>query len=160
MRKIVAASATRPRNGQDRSLQSILLCAANPQTPSRAGGPDSAGNLPEQTGKQKLVDTGGRVEFTLTACGRATATRYSDDGEPAKTAGTPVLEAIGHAGLSDVIVVVTRYFGGVLLGTGGLVRAYTTATARALESTPRWSRCGVVELRRDRGLPQVYEPSG
>ena len=38
-------------------------------------------------------------------------TRYSDDGEPAKTAGTPVLEAIGHAGLSDVIVVVTRYFG-------------------------------------------------
>lgn len=45
-------------------------------------------------------------------------TRYSDDGEPAKTAGTPVLEAIGHAGLSDVIVVVTRYFGGVLLGTG------------------------------------------
>ena len=50
-------------------------------------------------------------------------TRYSDDGEPAKTAGTPVLEAIGHAGLSDVIVVVTRYFGGVLLGTGGLVQA-------------------------------------
>ena len=46
-------------------------------------------------------------------------TRYSDDGEPAKTAGTPVLEAIGHAGLSDVIVVVTRYFGGILLGTGG-----------------------------------------
>ena len=56
-------------------------------------------------------------------------TRYSDDGEPAKTAGTPVLEAIGHAGLSDVIVVVTRYFGGVLLGTGGLVRAYTAAAA-------------------------------
>ena len=59
-------------------------------------------------------------------------TRYSDDGEPAKTAGTPVLEAIGHAGLSDVIVVVTRYFGGVLLGTGGLVRAYTAAASGAL----------------------------
>ena len=43
-------------------------------------------------------------------------TRYSDDGEPAKTAGTPVLETIGHAGVSDVIVVVTRYFGGILLG--------------------------------------------
>ena len=52
-------------------------------------------------------------------------TRYSDDGEPAKTAGTPVLETIGHAGVADVIVVVTRYFGGILLGTGGLVRAYT-----------------------------------
>ena len=54
LRKIVAASATRPRNGQDRSLQSILLCAANPQTPSRAGVPDSAGNLPEQI--QKTCD--------------------------------------------------------------------------------------------------------
>lgn len=60
-------------------------------------------------------------------------TRYSDDGEPAKTAGTPVLEAIGHAGISDVIVVVTRYFGGILLGTGGLVRAYTAAASRALQ---------------------------
>ena len=59
--------------------------------------------------------------------------RISDDGEPAKTAGTPVLEAIGHAGLSDVIVVVTRYFGGVLLGTGGLVRAYTAAASGALQ---------------------------
>ena len=56
-------------------------------------------------------------------------TRYSDDGEPAKTAGTPVLETIGHAGVADVIVVVTRYFGGILLGTGGLVRAYTASGA-------------------------------
>lgn len=60
--------------------------------------------------------------------------RYSDDGEPAKTAGTPVLETIQHAGLSDVIVVVTRYFGGILLGTGGLVRAYTSAAAGALQA--------------------------
>ena len=67
-------------------------------------------------------------------------TRYYDDGEPAKTAGTPVLETIGHAGVSDVIVVVTRYFGGILLGTGGLVRAYTAAaggaTAAALVPWP------------------------
>lgn len=60
-------------------------------------------------------------------------TRYSDDGEPAKTAGTPVLETITHAGLCDVIVVVTRYFGGILLGTGGLVRAYTAAASGALQ---------------------------
>ena len=59
-------------------------------------------------------------------------TRYSDDGEPAKTAGTPVLETIGHAGVADVIVVVTRYFGGILLGTGGLVRAYTAAANAVL----------------------------
>lgn len=67
--------------------------------------------------------------------------RYSDDGEPAKTAGTPVLEAIGHAGLSDVIVVVTRYFGGILLGTGGLVRAYTAAASGAL------ARAEIVTMR-------------
>ena len=54
--------------------------------------------------------------------------RYSDDGEPQKTAGMPTLEAVQHAGLTDVAVVVTRYFGGILLGTGGLVRAYTQAT--------------------------------
>ena len=54
--------------------------------------------------------------------------RYSDDGEPQKTAGLPTLEVIQHAGLTDIAVVVTRYFGGVLLGTGGLVRAYTQST--------------------------------
>ncbi len=56
--------------------------------------------------------------------------RYSDDGEPAKTAGLPVLGAITHADVTDCIIVVTRYFGGTLLGTGGLVRAYG-GTARA-----------------------------
>ena len=61
-------------------------------------------------------------------------TRYSDDGEPAKTAGTPVLETIHHAEVSDVIVVVTRYFGGILLGTGGLARAYTKGAQIALEA--------------------------
>ena len=60
--------------------------------------------------------------------------RYSDDGEPQKTAGRPTLEAIQHAGLTDVAVVVTRYFGGILLGTGGLVRAYTQATQVAIEA--------------------------
>ncbi len=58
--------------------------------------------------------------------------RYTDDGEPSGTAGMPTLEALQHAGLSDVAVVVTRYFGGTLLGTGGLVRAYTDATKAAI----------------------------
>lgn len=66
--------------------------------------------------------------------GAAGRVRYSDDGEPARTAGTPTLEAIRHAGLVDVAVVVTRYFGGILLGTGGLVRAYTQATQAAIEA--------------------------
>ena len=58
--------------------------------------------------------------------------RYSDDAEPQGTAGMPVLEAIRRAGLSDVIVVVTRYFGGILLGAGGLTRAYAGAASLAL----------------------------
>ena len=73
--------------------------------------------------------------------------RYSDDGEPAKTAGTPVLETIGHAGVSDVIVVVTRYFGGILLGTGGLVRAYTAAAGGALQNAELVSVRLVVDCR-------------
>lgn len=59
--------------------------------------------------------------------------RYSDDGEPAKTAGLPVLGAITHANLTNCIIVVTRYFGGTLLGTGGLVRAYGGAASAAVE---------------------------
>ena len=51
--------------------------------------------------------------------------RYSDDGEPAGTAGIPTLDVIQKEGLTDICVVVTRYFGGTLLGGGGLVRAYT-----------------------------------
>lgn len=59
-------------------------------------------------------------------------TRYSDDGEPAQTSGLPTIEVLQHNGLKDVICVTTRYFGGVLLGTGGLVRAYTQAVKAAI----------------------------
>ena len=58
--------------------------------------------------------------------------RMSDDGEPAGTAGKPILEVIRGRGLTDVLVVVTRYFGGTLLGTGGLVRAYPQAALQGL----------------------------
>ncbi len=61
------------------------------------------------------------------------ASRYSDDGEPHGTAGMPILDAIRKAGITDVAVVVTRYFGGILLGTGGLVRAYTAAAVGAIK---------------------------
>ncbi len=60
--------------------------------------------------------------------------RYSDDGEPAGTAGLPVLEIIKKEGLSNLIVVVTRYFGGILLGTGGLVRAYSQSAKMGIEA--------------------------
>ena len=69
--------------------------------------------------------------------------RYSDDGEPARTSGLPTLEVIEHAGLKDVICVTTRYFGGTLLGTGGLVRAYTKAAqdAFAAARTLTYAQC-------------------
>lgn len=89
--------------------------------------------------------------YVLRTHGVATAcrVRYSDDGEPQKTAGLPVLETIRHAGLCDIIVVVTRYFGGVLLGTGGLVRAYTQAAQKGINAAERLivSRCVDMEIR-------------
>jgi len=63
--------------------------------------------------------------------------RYSDDGEPQGTAGQPILKILQGEGLVDCAVVVTRYFGGTLLGTGGLVRAYTDATLAALKKSER-----------------------
>lgn len=63
------------------------------------------------------------------------AVKYNDDGEPQGTAGAPILKLILEKGLSNILVIVTRYFGGILLGTGGLVRAYTEAAKKALEST-------------------------
>ena len=62
-------------------------------------------------------------------------TRCSDDGEPSGTAGKPILEVISGTGVYNCLVIVTRYFGGTLLGTGGLVRAYTKACKDALEDS-------------------------
>ncbi len=61
-------------------------------------------------------------------------TRCSDDGEPSGTAGRPMLEVLLGEGICDIAVVVTRYFGGVLLGTGGLVRAYSAAVKEGLRN--------------------------
>ena len=65
--------------------------------------------------------------------GADTVARYSDDGEPQGSSGMPTLEAIRHTGATDAVVVVTRYFGGTLLGVGGLIRAYSSAARLALE---------------------------
>lgn len=97
-------------------------------------------------------------------------TRMSDDGEPSGTAGRPVLEAILQKNLTNVCVVVTRYFGGILLGAGGLIRAYRKAAELCLGSAPKitikkipvykvtvsyelWSR--VLKLATSLGLPQI-----
>ena len=73
---------------------------------------------------------------------RGGAERYSDDGEPQGSAGIPMLEVFRREGVTNVVCVVTRYFGGVLLGTGGLLRAYTKSAKDAL------SDAGISAVRR------------
>ena len=73
---------------------------------------------------------------------RGGAVRYSDDSEPQGTAGLPMLEVFKREGVENVVCVVTRYFGGVLLGTGGLLRAYTKSAKDALDAA------GIAAVRR------------
>jgi uncharacterized YigZ family protein len=70
----------------------------------------------------------------------------SDDGEPHGTAGRPMLTVLLHSGIGDIVVVVTRYFGGTLLGKGGLVKAYSGGVQLALESLPLTERVPRAEL--------------
>ncbi|MFK0402929.1 IMPACT family protein [Microbacterium sp. NPDC090225] len=73
--------------------------------------------------------------------------RSSDDGEPSGTAGIPMLEVLRRRELTDVVAVVTRYFGGVKLGAGGLVRAYSTATSEALDLARLVRREALTQVR-------------
>lgn len=77
--------------------------------------------------------------------------RFSDDGEPSGTAGASMLNIITSRNLTNVVVIVTRYFGGILLGTGGLVRAYTSATQEGLKK--------ITEIEMDNGLEVEIEVS-
>ncbi|MDY5102993.1 MAG: YigZ family protein [Agathobacter sp.] len=77
---------------------------------------------------------------------RQEMTRCSDDGEPAQTAGRPMLDVLLREGITNVAVVVTRYFGGVLLGTGGLVRAYQAATQAGLAASKIIEKCQGTKL--------------
>lgn len=96
----------------------------------------------EQTKKQYWDARHNCTAFTVG--NRHQLTRCSDDGEPAGTAGRPMLEVLLGEDIHDVCVVVTRYFGGTLLGTGGLVRAYSGAVREALKAS--------VILERQRGV--------
>ena len=73
--------------------------------------------------------------------------KSSDDGEPSGTAGAPMLNILQKNNLCNVLVVVTRYFGGILLGTGGLVRCYSEATIRAIENADKIEICQGVEFK-------------
>ena len=87
--------------------------------------------------------------------------RYSDDGEPSGTAGMPVLDAIRKRGLTDMIVVVTRYFGGTLLGTGGLVHAYGKSASEGIDNASPVTRklCDIFSVTTDYTLSGKIEYS-
>lgn len=95
---------------------------------AHVGSPEEAERFIEKA-RARHHDARHNVPAWVLADGRE---RCSDDGEPQRTAGMPALEVLRGAGLADVCCVVTRYFGGTLLGPGGLVRAYTTATQAAV----------------------------
>lgn len=90
----------------------------------------------------------------------AAIARYSDDGEPGGTAGLPILEAMKARGVTDALLVVTRYFGGILLGTGGLVRAYGKTAADAVAAAGVvWMRpCVRYRVEADYALFYALEP--
>ena len=87
--------------------------------------------------RQEFADASHNVPVYLVGYGASVVAHCSDDGEPSGTAGRPALAVLRGSGLGDVAVVVTRYFGGTKLGTGGLVRAYGDAVRAVLEVLPR-----------------------
>ncbi|NVI98265.1 YigZ family protein [Myxococcus sp. AM009] len=93
--------------------------------------------------------------FVVGPPGSTAQVGMSDDGEPHGTAGRPMLTALLHGGVGDVAMVVTRYFGGTLLGKGGLVRAYTAGVQQALESLPTTERVRKTRLAVEVEYPHV-----
>lgn len=89
--------------------------------------------------KKKYWDARHNV-FAYLIGGDVNIQKFSDEGEPSGTAGMPILETIKRQGLEDLIIVVTRYFGGILLGTGGLVRAYSKSAGEGIKAA------GTVEM--------------
>ena len=90
--------------------------------------------------RNEYSDASHHVPAFLIGCGASVTAHCSDDGEPSGTAGRPVLTVLQGSGFGDVVLVVTRYFGGTKLGTGGLVRAYTEAAKQVLAVTRRAQR--------------------
>ena len=93
--------------------------------------------------KKEFADASHNVPVYIIGGGNTVTEYFSDDGEPSGTAGRSALAVLRGSGLGDVAVVVTRYFGGTLLGTGGLVKAYTEATQLVTEAVGRGRRIPV-----------------
>ena len=93
--------------------------------------------------RKEFADASHNVPAYIIGGGNTVTEYFSDDGEPAGTSGRPALTVLRGSGLGDVAVVVTRYFGGTLLGTGGLVKAYTESTQLVVNAVGRGRRVPV-----------------
>lgn len=93
--------------------------------------------------RREFANASHNVPAYIIGGGNTVTEYFSDDGEPSGTAGKPVLAVLRGSGLGDVAVVVTRYFGGTLLGTGGLVKAYTESTQMVVSAAERGQRIPV-----------------
>src|SRR5690625_1394032 len=125
--KPVLPTIARDGEGEFTEKRSRFLC-----TLRRVTSPEQAHDVIAQVRQR---DWDGRHHCTAFVLGAHGETlRSNDDGEPAGTAGAPMLAALQGAEVTDVVAVVTRWFGGVLLGTGGLVRAYSKAVTLAIEN--------------------------
>jgi uncharacterized YigZ family protein len=115
--------------------------------------------------RAEFADATHNVPAYIIGHGQATIAHCHDDGEPSGTAGRPMLAVLQGSGLGDIVVVVTRYFGGTKLGTGGLVRAYGDAVKEVLATLPRAEKVATVAamaeipytlLERARQLAEAY----
>jgi uncharacterized YigZ family protein len=93
--------------------------------------------------KKEFGDASHNVPAYIIGGGNTVTEYFSDDGEPSGTAGKPALAVLRGSGLGDVAIVITRYFGGTLLGTGGLVKAYTESTQMVVSAVERGLRIPV-----------------
>lgn len=93
--------------------------------------------------RKEFADASHNVPAYIIGGGNTVTEYFSDDGEPSGTAGRPALAVLRGSGLGDVAVVITRYFGGTLLGTGGLVKAYTESTQLVVNAVERGRRVPV-----------------
>ncbi len=105
-------------------------------TLARASDPQAAKEVIERVRQAHRNATHNCWAYAVGAPGDTAFVGSSDDGEPQGTAGRPMLTVLLHSGVGELVAVVTRYFGGILLGTGGLVRAYQGAVKAGLETLP------------------------
>src|SRR5690349_13331432 len=93
--------------------------------------------------RSEFTDASHNVPVYIIGGGNTVTEYFSDDGEPGGTSGKPALAVLRGSGLGDVVLVITRYFGGTLLGTGGLVKAYTESAQLAVNAVERGKRIPV-----------------